>query len=126
MGKVDGGEADRRMRVNLAFGNARPSRPTVIPSPARDLYKNVVLFILEILRLRFAPFFGSQGTLPCNAFALLRASARVRLKRRAHFTPCKQGKISRAFEMTQGLIPLPLIRQTAAPFDTFPAEGKGS
>ena len=54
-GKVDGGEADRRMRVNHAFGNTRPNTP---PSSraCRGISMEVLsLLFLEILRLRFAP-----------------------------------------------------------------------
>ncbi len=109
-------EKERR-RAERVFALPRAGR--MQPIWLNNLYTALAVFRLRFLR-SLRSVFGSQGTHPCNAFALLRASARVRLKRRAHFTPCKQGKISRAFEMTQGLIPLPLIRQTAAPFDTFP------
>ena len=46
-------------------------------------------------------FFGSQGLSPCNAYALRRAFALVRLKRNAWLCPCKQAKPSRPFRVTQ-------------------------
>ena len=46
-------------------------------------------------------FFGSQGLSPCNAYALRRAFALVRLKRDAWLCPCKQAKPSRPFRVTQ-------------------------
>ena len=46
-------------------------------------------------------FFGSQGLRPCNAYALRRAFALVRLKRNAWLCPCKQAKPSRPFRVTQ-------------------------
>ena len=45
-------------------------------------------------------FFGSQGLSPCNAYALRRAFALVRLKRNAWLCPCKQAKPSRPFRVT--------------------------
>ena len=60
---------------------------------------------LRPVRLRggcAAPFFGSQRGMPlCNANALQRAFARVRLKRNARLCPCKQAKPSRPFRVTK-------------------------
>ena len=61
-------------------------------------------------------FFGSQRGMPlCNANALRRAFARVRLKRNARLCPCKQAKPSRPFRVTQS--PLPII--PSLPRDLF-------
>ena len=51
-------------------------------------------------RLRFSAHIGHS---PCNANALRRAFARVRLKRNARLFPCKQAKPSRSFRMTENV-----------------------
>ncbi len=46
-------------------------------------------------------FSAHRGHSPCNANALRRAVARVRLKRNARLCPCKQAKPSRPFRVTK-------------------------